>query len=151
MWRVLVIVGIVFVTSIALYEHASLTTHGAPTHLFGYPVTNAGTHETAWIAMAGNGGIVLFGGIGLVTIGWFGIGALFAVGQVSAGGIAIGQAAFGLSFVCAQLGLGVAGYTQLGAGGYMSAQAALAADGAEMLGALHAWLTSVLRLSRPNA
>jgi hypothetical protein len=145
-WRVLVIAGVVLVTSIALYLQTAMTLHGAPASFFGVPVINAHPHDTAWISVAGSGGIVLLSGFGLVTFGWFGVGALFAVGQACAGGIAIGQVALGGTFVVAQLGLGAAGVVQAGAGGAMRGQAALAKDGREMFAALDDWLGRALRL-----
>jgi len=146
MWRVLVVVGSVLLTSILLYVHARATT-AAPTVILGMPVTGSSSHQVAWISLGGTGAVVIGGGVGLVEIGVYGVGLLFATGQVCAGGVAIGQAAFGLCFVLAQLGLGLLGVVQGGAGGYMKAQGALAADGDRIVGALDAWLGRVLRLS----
>ena len=146
MWRVLVVVGAVVVTALGLYAH-SRAGGGYPVELLGYPVTNDSNHDFAWISLGGTGWLVLGAGVGVVEIGVFGIGALFATGQACAGGIAIGQAAAGVTFVVAQLGVGLTGYVQGGAGGYMRAQGALAADGKEFFAALDAWFGRVLRLS----
>jgi hypothetical protein len=114
------------------------------------PVVGWGkTGVTCWIAMGGQGVVVLGAGVGLVEYGVFGAGVLFACGQAAAGLIAFGQAAFGLLFVCAQLGVGLTGLGQLMIGGWGIGQGRAAADGMGFLTHLNSDLDDVLRFRSP--
>jgi hypothetical protein len=120
----------------------------APTSYLGMPVVGWGKQDTpCWIAMGGQGVVVLGAGVGLVEYGVFGVGLLFACGQAAAGLIAFGQAAFGLIFVCAQLGLGLSGVGQLFIGGWGIGQGRLAANGEALLKHLDRDLDDILRFT----
>jgi hypothetical protein len=60
----------------------------------------------------GSGVMVLGGGVGVISIGFVGIGLLFGVGQLACGAIAFGQVGLGAIFFCGQAGLGLTGLAQ---------------------------------------
>ena len=138
---------ILVVTAVLLAAITPLGGSGlATTRVLGMPVVGWGKmNDPAWIAVGGQGVVVLGGGVGLVEYGWIGAGVLFGCGQASAGLISFGQAAFGLLFVCAQLGVGLTGLAQLFLGGWGIGQARGAMDGKGFLQQLNADLDDVLR------
>ncbi len=98
-----------------------------------------------WLTLGGTGVVTMGYGIGVVEIGLFGGGLLFATGQVSIGMISIGQAAFGLIFFIAQLGVGGSGIGQLAIGGSVAGQGALGGDGEDFLTRMSEDINELLR------
>ncbi len=152
MKRFWILSAFLVVTAVILALTTRLDSAGvARTQYWGMPVVCWAKKDTAcWIAMSGQGVIVLGAGVGVVEYGAFGAGILFACGQAAAGLLAFGQAAVGLIFVCAQLGFGLTGLGQLFVGGWGIGQGRLSADGLAFLKHLNADLDDLLSFrSRP--
>ena len=88
--------------------------------VLGMPLTctDNGLERPCWIATRGVGVFALGGGAGLVEIGIFGFGVLFATGQISGGLIVVGQLAIGVVGFLGQVASGLVGVGQ-GAVGYI--------------------------------
>ncbi len=113
----------------------------------GMPVACLGNAEagtSCWITIGGFGVIVLGMGAGLVEIGIFGAGVLFATGQLSLGLIAFGQLALGPIFYCGQVGVGLVGMGQGGLGVLKIGQGHTGGEGRRFLDQLSDELNELL-------
>ena len=144
MKRLVIFCVIQAVVSAVLYFLVEMT-ETEPTVLFGMPVIGSSMEQPSWISAGGQGVIVLGAGVGLVEFGIYGVGILFATGQVCGGLIAFGQAAFGLLFFCAQLGLGFTGIGQLAIGLQVIGQGELGPNGQAFFERMTSDLNELLR------
>ena len=164
MWRFLVVLLAIVISSIAFLAEGLLR-DGAPTKFLGIPAVgvmhsmpdtsgpsdNSDSDDIAseapkvdgWLVFGGTGVLVLGGGVGVVEIGLYGVGLLFATGQLSAAMIGIGQLTFGLVFFLGQVGVGSTG--QLAIGGLVTGQSELGADGGDFLARIHTDIQELLR------
>ena len=93
------VAGLAFFTE---YQNAlSLTRVG------GLPSIGIGPEGGAWLSIFGAGVLVIGGGAGVVSIGIYGAGILFATGQLAVGLVAMGQLGLGLLLYLGQLGVGL--------------------------------------------
>ena len=99
------------------------------------PDTNPIGSNACWLTLGAGTGVVVvgIGGFGVVSLTLYGVGLLFATGQLAAGGIAFGQAGFGLSFFLGQAGVAPVAMGQVVGGGLVKGQGALGADGGPFL------------------
>ena len=100
-----------------------------------------------WFAFGGGKALVVVGlaGAGLVCITLYGVGILFATGQLALGGLAIGQAGAGIIGWIGQVGAGLTGVGQLIFGVYVQGQLPIGANGGAFHAALSRQLQSTLR------
>lgn len=114
--------------------------------VFGLPAVRFFSAEPAWLSIGGTGVLVLFGGAGVVVIGFYGIGVLFSIGQISAALITIAQLGIGLLLAVVQVGAGLTGLGQLIGGVAVAGQLPIGFDGRSFLEELSRELDEALRL-----
>jgi hypothetical protein len=140
--RFVILVGLIVVMTLLFWVS---TPSGAS--VAGMPVACTGNSEAVapcWIALGGFGVIVVGMGAGLVEIGIFGAGVLFATGQLSLGLIAFGQLALGPIFYCGQVGVGLVGMGQGGLGVLKIGQGDTSGEGRRFLDQLSGELNELL-------
>lgn len=170
MLRFFIVLVAIIVSSIAFFAEGSLR-DGEPTKFLGIPTVGTDTHShfesssdsddssddladeapalDGWLVFGGTGVLVLGVGFGVVEIGLYGVGLLFATGQLCAGLFVIGQAALGVVFFLAQVGFGATGLGQLAIGGLVTGQGELGADGSDFLARMGADISELLRFWGP--
>ncbi len=118
MLRFWLIVAALTLTALILGISSPLDDQGISfTKVLGVPVVSLnveGNFERFAILTIGMGPgvMVLGGGVGVITLGFVGLGLLFGVGQLACGAIAFGQVGLGAIFFCGQAGLGLTGLAQ---------------------------------------
>jgi hypothetical protein len=151
MKRFSALLAIIVVTAIAL-----VIIPGGEEPIFGLPAVRVAPQaldwdwdgKPAWLSVGGVGVLCLGGGTGVVTIGFYGVGLLFAVGQMAAGSIAIAQLGFGLVFALVQVGAGLTGFGQLVFGGAVVGQVPVGFRGTLLIEALSRDLDDLLSFRR---
>ncbi len=167
MWRCLFVLLAIVISSGAFLAEGLLR-DGEPTKFLGIPavgtsdsmpssssssddsdssddVASEAPKVDGWLVFGGTGVLVLGAGVGVVEIGLYGVGLLFATGQLSAGLIGIGQLTFGLVFFLGQVGVGATGAGQMAIGGLVTGQGELGADGSDFLDRMHEDIQELLR------
>ena len=115
MIRFWMVVAILALTAAILGLTSPMEGGVSVTHLFGVPLVVVGDSSDSFAILtigAGPGVMVLGAGAGLIVLGVAGLGVLFGMGQLAAGGIAFGQVGLGAVFFCGQAGTGLAGLGQ---------------------------------------
>lgn len=107
------LIGCFLLTLAALAIFTEYHQGQAVTRVAGLPVVAFGSDSGAWLAFGGVGVLVLGAGIGVVSLGLYGGGILFATGQLCAGLLAMGQLGLGIILFLGQVGAGL----QVGAQG----------------------------------
>lgn len=143
--RFWLLMAIVIATS-AMFTAEGLLRSGEPSQIWGMPVVAVGGEQPAWISFGGVGVIVLGAGFGVIAFTLYGVGLLFATGQLAAGLFAFGQLVAGLLCFVAQLGIGASGVGQLAVGGLVVGQAPIGFDGEEFLKRMNADINELLKL-----
>jgi len=105
----------------------------------------AGADQPCWITGGGFGVLALGAGVGVVAIGLYGAGLLFATGQLAAGLLVVGQLAIGVVGFLGQVATGLVGMGQGGVGALTVTQGGDNAEGKAFLKQLSAEMGEALR------
>jgi hypothetical protein len=101
--------------------------------------------DPCWIGIGAKAVIVLGGGVGVIEIGLYGAGILFATGQLAGGLLAVGQLAIGVVGFLGQVATGMVGMAQGGVGWITVTQGGDNEDGKAFFKRLSADLEEALR------
>jgi hypothetical protein len=154
MSRFLAVCGVLVVTYLGFFFYPTTAEGKSPDEIAGMPVVCQGvgsenpleSGQACWLTLGAGRGIVVvgMGGVGVVCFVFYGLGILFATGQLAAGGIAFGQVGLGLSFFFGQAGVAPVAMGQVVGGAQVVGQGALGPNGGPFLKQLSAELNRIL-------
>lgn len=144
----MVLFGVLLVTYLGFFLFPTPKQGRSVEQVAGMPVVCVGVEDDdpCWLTLGAGKGVVVvgMGGMGVVCFALYSVGLLFATGQLAAGGLAIGQVGFALTFWIGQAGAGPVAFGQLVGGAIADGQGALGVKGAPFLEELSADLNRLL-------